>query len=154
MRILMGIFILAIYGGITFYLGWNLRTWLLAIQQFRWPIAYWIGLYAISFGYFIGKLHPLLTPFSIVGSYWMFFLQYGLILCVIANLLIAFTPLRRSLLEQGLLVYLLYYLLLVRILHIPRLSEMLQLKSTNLVRICASSWLRISILVFFLEKGI
>lgn len=111
MRILMGIFVLAIYGGITFYLGWNLRTWLLAIQQFRWPIAYWIGLYAISFGYFIGKLHPLLTPFSIVGSYWMFFLQYGLILCVIANLLIAFTPLTTKLVGTGVISVLIVLLI-------------------------------------------
>jgi uncharacterized protein len=101
MRILIGFFVLAIYGGITFYIGWNLRAWLLSIHQFRWPIVYWLGLYVMSFGYFIGKLHPLLMPFNIVGSYWMFFLQYGLILCILANLLVIFTPLTTKLVGTG-----------------------------------------------------
>ncbi|MGN7477035.1 metallophosphoesterase [Solibacillus silvestris] len=101
MRILLGIVAIAFYSGITFYLGWNLRIWLLSIQQFRWPIFYWILLFFVSYGYFIGKLHPLLTPFSVLGSYWMFFLQYGLILCIAANLIIKFTPLTTKMVGTG-----------------------------------------------------
>lgn len=112
MRILLGIIMLALYGGITFYLGWNLRAWLLSIQQFRWPIVYWLGLYAVSLGYFIGKLHPLLTPLSVLGSYWLFFLQYGLIVCIAANLIIKFTPLTTKLVGTG-AVSLLIVLLIV-----------------------------------------
>ena len=41
MRILLGIFAIAIYGGITFYLGWNLRAWLHSLQVFRWPVLFW-----------------------------------------------------------------------------------------------------------------
>lgn len=101
MRILLGIVALAIYSGLTFYLGWNFRAWLLSIQQFRWPIIYWTVLFLVSYGYFIGKLHPLFTPFSVLGSYWMFFLQYGLFLCIIANLIIKFTPLTTRMVGTG-----------------------------------------------------
>ncbi len=101
MRILFGILAIAIYSGITFYLGWNLRAWLLSIQQFRWPIVYWTFLFFVSYGYFIGKLHPLLTPLTVLGSYWMFFLQYGLILCIIANLIIKFSPLSTKMVGTG-----------------------------------------------------
>lgn len=110
MRIIIGIVVLALYSGITFYLGWNLRTWLQSIQQFRWPVVYWVGLYAISFGYFFGKLHPLLTPFSVLGSYWMFFLQYGLLICIFANLLVKFTPLSTKLVGSTSVVVLLLLL--------------------------------------------
>lgn len=112
MRILFGILAIAIYSGITFYIGWNLRAWLLSIQQFRWPIVYWTILFIISFGYFIGKIHPMLTPFLALGSYWMFFLQYGLILCLIANLLIKFTPLTTKMVGTG-VVSLLVVLLMI-----------------------------------------
>lgn len=112
MRILFGILAIAIYSGITFYIGWNLRAWLLSIQQFRWPLVYWTILFIISFGYFIGKLHPMLAPFLALGSYWMFFLQYGLILCLVANLLIKFTPLTTKMVGTG-VVSLLVVLLMI-----------------------------------------
>ena len=112
MRILFGILAIALYSGITFYIGWNLRAWLLSIQQFRWPFVYWTMLFFISFGYFIGKLHPLLTPFLALGSYWMFFLQYGLILCIIANVIIKFTPLTTKMVGTG-VVGLLVILLMI-----------------------------------------
>ena len=97
MRIMMGIVVLAIYCSLTFYLGWNLRAWLVSIQQFRWPIVYWTLLYSISFGFIYGKLHPLFTPFSVLGSYWMFFFEYGLMICIVANIIVKFTPLTTKL---------------------------------------------------------
>ena len=112
MRILLGIMAIAIYSGITFYLGWNLRAWLLSIQQFRWPIFYWTMLFFISYGYFIGKFHTLLTPLSVLGSYWLFFLQYGLIVYIIANLIIKFTPLTTKMVGTG-VVGLLVILLMI-----------------------------------------
>jgi uncharacterized protein len=97
MRIMIGIFVLAIYGSLTFYLGWNLRAWLMSIQQFRWPIIYWALLFLISFGFMYGKLHPLLTPFNVLGSYWMFFFEYGLMICIVSNIIVKFTPLTTKL---------------------------------------------------------
>ena len=97
MRIMMGIVVLAIYCSLTFYIGWNLRAWLVSIQQFRWPIVYWTLLYFISFGFIFGKLHPLFTPFSVLGNYWMFFFEYGLMICIVANIIVKFTPLTTKL---------------------------------------------------------
>ena len=83
---------LILYSTITAYLGLNLKKWLVATHVFRWPIFYWIVFFVIAFGFVLGRLHPLLSPLSIVGNYWMFFFEYGLILCIIANLFIKFTP--------------------------------------------------------------
>lgn len=91
-RILGITFALILYSTITAYLGMNLKKWLEAIYVFRWPILYWIIFFVIAFGFLIGRVHPLLSPMSIVGNYWMFFFEYGLILCIIANLFITFTP--------------------------------------------------------------
>lgn len=101
MRILLGVLMVALYSGLTFYMGWNLRAWLVSIQLFRWPIVFWVLLYGMAFGYFIGKLHPLLTPFSALGSYWMFFFEYGLMLCILANLLVKLTPLSTKIVGSG-----------------------------------------------------
>ncbi|QCR30932.1 metallophosphoesterase [Lysinibacillus sp. SGAir0095] len=83
---------LILYSTITAYLGMNLKKWLEAIHLFRWPILYWIIFFVVAFGFLIGRMHDLLSPLSIVGNYWMFFFEYGLILCIIANLFISFTP--------------------------------------------------------------
>ncbi|MCM3390049.1 metallophosphoesterase [Ureibacillus chungkukjangi] len=91
-RILGITFALILYSTITAYLGMNLKKWLEAIHVFRWPIIYWIIFFVIAFGFLIGRVHPFLSPMSIVGNYWMFFFEYGLILCIIANLFITFTP--------------------------------------------------------------
>lgn len=42
----------------------------------------------------IGRIHETLRPFSIIGNYWMFLFQYGLMLFLIANLVIWLTPLK------------------------------------------------------------
>lgn len=83
---------LILYSTITAYLGMNLKKWLEALHLFRWPVVYWIILFIIAFSFLIGRMHRFLSPLSIVGNYWMFFFEYGLILCIIANLFITFTP--------------------------------------------------------------
>lgn len=76
-RILGITFALILYSTITAYLGMNLKKWLEAIHVFRWPIIYWIIFFVIAFGFLIGRVHPFLSPMSIVGNYWMFFLSTG-----------------------------------------------------------------------------
>ena len=85
---------LALYSTITAYLGLNLKKWLEAIHLFRWPIVYWIIVFLIAYSFLIGRMHDVLRPLSVLGNYWMFFFEYGLILCIIANLLISFTPIK------------------------------------------------------------
>ena len=39
MRLLIGIIAIAMYSGITFYLGWNLKKWLHRIEYFSFRTA-------------------------------------------------------------------------------------------------------------------
>ena len=84
----MVVLFLVIYSGITFYLGWSLKKWLLALSWFRFPIVYWIGFYIVSFSIIIGRIHEALRIFSVIGNYWMYILQYGLILVLCAQFVI------------------------------------------------------------------
>lgn len=92
MRVLIGALVIALYGGITFYLGWNLKKWLVALHIFRFEPVYWLILFIMACGFILGRAHELLKPLAIIGNYWMFVLQYGLIICLIANLIILLTP--------------------------------------------------------------
>lgn len=83
-----------IYSALTTYLGLNLKKWLEAIHLFRWPVVFWLIFFLIAFSFLIGRFHESLRPLSVIGNYWMFFFEYGLILCIIANLLVTFTPLK------------------------------------------------------------
>lgn len=91
-KIMYALMAIAIYGGITFYLGWNLRKWLIALNVFRLEPIYWIILFLVSFGFVLGRIHEILRPLSVVGSYWMFLLQYGLLICIIINVVFWLTP--------------------------------------------------------------
>lgn len=94
MRVLMGALVIALYGGITFYLGWNLKKWLIALHIFRLEPLYWMILFIVAFGFILGRAHELLKPLAVIGNYWMFILQYGLIICLIANLVMLLTPIK------------------------------------------------------------
>ena len=74
-----------LYSAIVFYFGWSVATWL----ELYLPIHTWVfgivwGL--IAFGFIIGKFSHKLRLFSIVGSYWLIVMQYGIILFPIATL--------------------------------------------------------------------
>lgn len=84
---------ITIYSALTFYLGWNIKVWLQSLNLFHWPFFYWPVLYIIAFSFIIGRLHKTLRSFSVVGNYWMFFFQYGLILFLITDIVMWLTPL-------------------------------------------------------------
>lgn len=65
------------------------------VSLYWWPIVYWGIFYVIAFSFIIGELHEWLFPFAVIGSYWMFVFEYGLLLCLIANLIVRFTPLKK-----------------------------------------------------------
>ena len=98
---------IAIYSVITFYIGWNVKALLQSFHLYRWPIVFWLILYLVAFGFIIGRFHEILSPFSIIGSYWMFILQYGLVLCILANVLVKWTPLSTKIVGMGAVVTLL-----------------------------------------------
>ena len=97
MRVVIAATVIAIYSAITFYIGWNLKAWLQSMHLFRWPAVFWIGLFLISLGFIVGRIHEVFEPLSVLGSYWFFVLQYGLALCILANILVKFTPLSTKL---------------------------------------------------------
>ncbi|SDN64165.1 hypothetical protein SAMN05518871_106213 [Psychrobacillus sp. OK028] len=72
-----------LYSAIVFYFGWSVATWL----ELYFPINNWLfgivwGL--ITFGYIIGKVSHKLRIFSIIGSYWMVVMEYGILLFPLA----------------------------------------------------------------------
>ncbi|SOC10942.1 hypothetical protein SAMN05880501_10659 [Ureibacillus xyleni] len=82
-----------IYGSISAYLGWNFKKWLESIHIFRWPVLYWMIVFLVAFSPFLGRV-SWLSPFSVIGNYWMFFFEYGLIICIVVNIIIFLTPLK------------------------------------------------------------
>lgn len=92
-KYLIGTLVTLIYGGLAFYIGLNIRALLQSYNLFKWPVLYWILFFILSFAFIIARLHPVFGFLSIIGNYWMFVLQYGLFLCLIANLVIWLTPL-------------------------------------------------------------
>lgn len=48
----------------------------------------------VSFSIIIGRIHEALRIFSVIGNYWMYILQYGLILVLCAQFVIWLTPLK------------------------------------------------------------
>ncbi len=83
-----------LYSAISAYLGFNLKKWLGSIHFYPVPFVYWLVFFIIAFSFLIGRLHNWLKPFSVIGNYWMFFFEYGLILCIIANLIVTLTPIK------------------------------------------------------------
>ena len=101
MRVVIGAIAIAIYSAITFYIGWNLKAWLQSMHLFRWPAVFWIVLFVVSLGFIVGQMHEIFEPLAALGNYWFFVLQYGLALCVLANILVKFTPLSTKLAGTG-----------------------------------------------------
>lgn len=82
MAILLGTIAVIVYAALVFYIGKNIQAALRAFGMTRFFTAYWLLLYAISFAYFGSGLHESL---KIIGSYWLFFFQYGLLFSLLAN---------------------------------------------------------------------
>lgn len=93
-RIAVFSIVLSLYTGITVYLGLNLKKWLESIHLFSWPVVYWFIFFVVAFAFLIGRSYEVFRPLTVIGNYWMFFFEYGLILCIIANLVVTFTPLK------------------------------------------------------------
>lgn len=92
MQIIIFVVVFLLYGLLNFYLGRNLKQWLVSLRIFKWKWLYWIVFFLIAFSMFIGRIHQSLFLFTIIGNYWMFFLEYGLIFCILANLIHWLTP--------------------------------------------------------------
>ena len=93
-KVIGGVLLISIYSALTFYLGWGVKQWLVAMGWFRFPALFWLVLYFVAFSIIIGRLHESLRVFSVISNYWMFIFEYGLLLCLVAQIIIWFTPLK------------------------------------------------------------
>ena len=94
MQILIGMVALALYGAMTFYIGWCFKRWLQALSVYRWPVIYWGVLFFVAFSPMLGMGIPAFSFLRNVGYYWMFFLEYGLLICLVAQLVMIVPKLR------------------------------------------------------------
>jgi hypothetical protein len=102
-RIGAALLAILLYSAIVFYFGWNVATWLEALFH----INYWVfGIVwaLIAYGFIIGRINHRLRLFSIVGSYWMIVMEYGLILFPIATIFTWIFPSKLILIGWGILI--------------------------------------------------
>jgi len=91
MNIFVLIFVLLLYAGITFLIGWGLMKTLKAFSIWRWPFFYWSVFAFIAGSMFLSRIDGFVI-FQIIGNYWMFFLEYGLILTLLGIVFYWITP--------------------------------------------------------------
>lgn len=103
-KFLIGALVIGLYSALTFYLGWNAKRWLVAMDWFHYPIIFWTVLYITSFSIVIGRIHESLRIFSVIGNYWMFVFEYGLLLCLLAQLVMWLTPFNNVQVVGGIVV--------------------------------------------------
>lgn len=87
MQIFIGLITIIIYLGITYYLGWNLKKWIQSFGFLKRTRLYWVLVYFISISPFLGMSMDSLWFLKMIGSYWMFVFQYGLLICLTVNLI-------------------------------------------------------------------
>lgn len=92
MRIIIGTLVVGIYSLLTTYIGWNVMSWLSSINIHISKYIYWPVLFVLAFSFLIGRLYEPFKPLAIIGNYWMFVFEYGLLLCLMANIIVWLTP--------------------------------------------------------------
>lgn len=87
--------ILAIVGGINGYIGWHLKVFLshLLGDSFH-PGLYWPVFWVVAFSYILGRFGRRVLPptlastLSIMGSYWLALIQFGILLLPVTDVAI------------------------------------------------------------------
>ncbi|MGN4125144.1 metallophosphoesterase [Lysinibacillus sphaericus] len=91
-KVIIGILVVGIYSALNFCLGWSVKQWLVAMNWFNYPVFYWLCFYILAFSIVIGRIHESIRVFLIIGNYWMFVFEYGLLLCLAAHFVFWLTP--------------------------------------------------------------
>ncbi|TAA73620.1 metallophosphoesterase [Planococcus salinarum] len=84
-QIAAGLMGLMIYSALAGYIGWAVFIWL---RSFSFPVNGWLFTFIcilLAFSYLIGMLGHKWMGFTIVGSYWMAFFQYALLVVPVAH---------------------------------------------------------------------
>ncbi|TVY02241.1 metallophosphoesterase [Cohnella terricola] len=84
--------LLTVYTGINFYLGWHALEWFDAVGFPYRPWVFWLILGLLAYGYLLGRvklpqaLKPIGRLLKVIGSYYIFVMEAGFILFVLADL--------------------------------------------------------------------
>lgn len=87
-QIAAGLVIVIIYSALAGYIGWAVFVWL---GSFNLSVNGWLFTFlwtVLAFSYLIGQLGHKWLGFTILGSYWLAFFQYALLLVPVANLVV------------------------------------------------------------------
>lgn len=76
-----------LYNLIILYIGWNIFTWLEVLLPSVYVPVLTALLLIVAYSYFAGHLIRSIPLFRIVGSYWLGFLQYAVLILPLADLI-------------------------------------------------------------------
>ncbi|RED60234.1 metallophosphoesterase [Cohnella lupini] len=86
------IFFLALYSCINFYIGWHLTVWFDSAGIVFNPWAFWLPFAILVYGYILGRvplptaIKPLGRLLKVIGSYYIFIMEAGLLLFLLGDL--------------------------------------------------------------------
>ncbi|WP_035178428.1 metallophosphoesterase [Alkalihalobacterium bogoriense] len=88
-RIALQVFIvLAIYHVLTFYIGWNITIWIKTTFTFHQPLLSIFIFAILSYSFLLARYLHFYGIFKIIGSLWIGFFQYAVLLFPFANLIV------------------------------------------------------------------
>ncbi|WP_233566566.1 metallophosphoesterase [Cohnella endophytica] len=86
-------FLLTVYAGINIYIGWHVTEWFKLVGVSFSPWAFWVPFGLIAYGYILGRvplphaIKPAGRLLKIVGAYYIFIMETGLILFLLEDLI-------------------------------------------------------------------
>lgn len=91
--IVLFVFLIIVYSSINYYIGWHLTEWFVDANITVSPWLFWILFGLLAYGYIIGRfplpaiLMPVVRFFKVIGSYYIFIMEAGLILFAVSDLI-------------------------------------------------------------------
>ncbi|WP_256757527.1 metallophosphoesterase [Cohnella sp. WQ 127256] len=85
-------FLIVVYSSINYYIGWHLTDWLDAVGITYTPWLFWLPFGIIVYGYILGRFpmpnlaKPVIRLLKVIGSYYIFIMEAGLLLFIAADL--------------------------------------------------------------------
>ncbi len=91
-NVIVGILIFVLYNAVVFYLGFNVYHFLEGAIHFKMPILFSIIWLYIAYSVVISNYNERFRMTKVISGYWMIFVEYGILLFPLANLLLWFFP--------------------------------------------------------------
>lgn len=91
-KIIMGLLFFILYNAIVYYLGWNVYQWVKVVFHIHWPVLFSILWLYFAYSIVLSNINERFRMTKVVSCYWLIFMEYGLFLFPIANLLLLLIP--------------------------------------------------------------